>query len=295
MHLYPQNTTHGTGYIIAAILTIIPSCLAKGYYNPPSLLLPPTPSLPQPYKSGYVNLTKVDIWYAQFGPPLSSTLPHNQSPILFLHGGLANSDWFGHQIASLLTTHPNPTILAIDSRLQGRSTGVTTEPISYDLMREDVVGVLDHFHIPKATVVGWSDGGIIGLNLAINAPSRLNRLFSFAASYSYINTNASVANASTFSQYLTRIEKEFKKLSPTPNAFKEQSDKINNMFATLPNYTHSDIAKIPTLYQDCENNPLVWIVDAADEEVINFDVPRTLHGWIPGSGLVILPSVSHFA
>ena len=269
--------------------------LTQGFYSPPGSTLPPTPSLPNPYKSGYVNLSTVDIWYAQFGTRLEEGIHQKSSPILFLHGGFANSNWFGQQISALLNGNQTSTIIAIDSRLQGRSTGVATQPISYDLMREDVIGVLDHFGIPKATVIGWSDGGIIGLDLAIHASSRLERLFSFAASYSYTNMNASIANAPTFNQYLTRVEQEFKKLSPTPNDFQTQSTKINNMFNTLPNYTHSDIAKIPTLYQDCEHNPLIWIVDAADEEVINLDVPRTLHGWIPGSGLVILPGVSHFA
>lgn len=276
-------------------LALLPAYLAQAYYNPPEITLPSTPSLPKSRDSGYVNLSTVDIWYAQFGPKLSDCIQQKVSPILFLHGGFANSDYFGHQISALLDRHHESTIIAIDSRLQGRSTGVDSQPISYDLMRDDVIGVLDHFNIPKATVIGWSDGAIIGLDLAINKPSRLERLFAFGTSYSYTNLNATAANASTFVAYLARAEEEFKKLSPTPNDFQTLSTKINNMFNTLPNYAQSDVAKIPTLYQNCKSAPLIWVVDAVDEEVINLEVPRTLHGWIPGSGLVILPSVSHFA
>ena len=279
----------------ALALSAIPACLSQLHYTPPELTLPPTPALPQPYESGYVNLSTVDIWYAQFGTKLHECIQQGASPILFLHGGFANADYFGNQISALLDSHEQSTIIAIDSRMQGRSTGVFTQPISYDLMRDDVIGVLDHFGIPKATVVGWSDGAIIGLDLAINNPSRLERLFAFAGSYAFTNTNATAFNSSTFQAYLARAKEEYQKLSPSPKGFPTLYTKINDMFNISPNYTQSDVAKIPTLYQACSHAPLIWVVDAADEEVINLDVPRTLHGWIPASGLVILPSVSHFA
>jgi pimeloyl-ACP methyl ester carboxylesterase len=132
----------------------------------PASKSPPTPQLPRPRESGYVNLSSgVDVWYAQFGAPLEECMKQHALPILFLHGGFANSDYFGHQISALLEHGTHSAILSIDSRMQGRSTGLEGS-ISYTLMREDVVVVLDHFSIPSATIIGWSDGGIIGLDLA---------------------------------------------------------------------------------------------------------------------------------
>ena len=267
-------------------------------YLLPALTLPATPELPHPLKSGYVNLSSgVDIWYAQFGAPLKECLKHRGcSPILFLHGGFANSDYFGYQISALLKKNDphSTTILAIDSRMQGRSTGLEF-PLTYELMRQDVVGVLDHFAIPSATIIGWSDGGIIGLDLAINSPSRLDRLFAFGASYNPANINASIGISATWAEYLPRVEREYAELSPTPDGFPVLSTKLNELFAVLPDYTQADMARIPNLYQDCTGAPLIWIVAGADEETVNRDVPTTLHDWIPASGLVLLPSVSHFA
>ena len=68
----------------------------------------------------------------------------------------------------------------MDSRGHGRSTR-DARPYGYDLMADDVVALLDTLHIAKADVVGWSDGGILGLDLAIRHPDRVGKVFAFAA------------------------------------------------------------------------------------------------------------------
>lgn len=268
-------------------------------YVPPSLTLPPTPKLPSPRETGHVStLPSVNIWYALFGAPLEKTKERGIPPLLFLHGAFANSDYWGHQISFLLKGNDNdddkPSIIAVDSRMHGRSSGLDA-PISYDLMTQDVITVLDHFNLPSATVVGWSDGAIIGLDLAIKAPNRLHRLFAFAGQYSYKNANSSADSAPVFLEYFSRCEEEFRALSTTPEKFQTLFSKLTVMLTTSPTYTQSDFGKIPQLSQDGSTAPLIWIVDGADEEVVNRDVPQTMHNWIQGSGLVILPSVSHFA
>jgi pimeloyl-ACP methyl ester carboxylesterase len=77
------------------------------------------------------------------------------------------------------------------------------------------VKVMDTLHVPKAALVGWSDGAIIGLDIAINHPERLTKLFAFAA-----NSDASVVKnvgkSPVFEAYQSRIRDEYEKLSPTP-------------------------------------------------------------------------------
>ena len=281
-------------YFTLFVLSLIQVTLSSQQYVLPADTLPPTPQLPPPYTSGYVNLSDVSIWQAQFGPPLELTRNLSINPIVFLHGGFGNSDYWGNQIARLLEDGSSATIIAIDTRAQGRSYGIN-KPLSYDILRKDVLGVLDHFNISKASIVGWSDGAITGYDIAIHAPHRLDRLFAFAGQYSFLNTNATALLSNTFSQYLTRAAQEYQRLSPTPNDFNQLETKLINVFSVLPDYMPSDFARIPTLYQDCQKNPFIWVVDAADEEVVNRDTPTTLHNWIPASGLAILPSTSHFA
>ena len=82
-------------------------------------------------------------------------------------------------IRSLHSRRDTPVIL-VDSRGHGRSTR-DARPYGYDLMADDVVALLDTLHIAKADVVGWSDGAILGIDLAIRHPDRVGRIFAFAA------------------------------------------------------------------------------------------------------------------
>jgi pimeloyl-ACP methyl ester carboxylesterase len=88
---------------------------------------------------------------------------------VLLHGGLSNSDYWGNQIKALA---PHHTVIVVDSRGHGRSTR-DDRPYGYDLMADDVVALLDTLHIAKADIVGWSDGGILGIDLALRHPDRI--------------------------------------------------------------------------------------------------------------------------
>ncbi|CAF3786114.1 unnamed protein product [Rotaria sp. Silwood1] len=60
----------------------------------PWLRLPPTPQLPFPDNGQYAQINNISIWYTIYGPK-------NGTPVLFLHGGVANSNYWGLQIQQL--------------------------------------------------------------------------------------------------------------------------------------------------------------------------------------------------
>ena len=93
--------------------------------------------------------------------------------MLFLHGGLGNSDYWGNQVPELAKQYE---VIVLDSRGHGRSTR-DADPYGYDLMSSDVLAVLDYLKIPKVALVGWSDGAIIGLDIATHHPERLSKLY----------------------------------------------------------------------------------------------------------------------
>ena len=136
--------------------------------EPQWMTLPPTPTLPTPLKSGLASVNKIKIWYAIFGHGL---------PVIMLHGGLSNANYWGHQVR-VLDKHYE--VIVMDSRGHGRSTR-NVEPYGYDIMASDVLGLMDHLKISKAAIVGWSDGAIIGLDIAMHHPERVSKLFAFAA------------------------------------------------------------------------------------------------------------------
>jgi pimeloyl-ACP methyl ester carboxylesterase len=238
----------------------------------PWLRLPATPALPTPARSGTAPVNGIRLWYAVFG---------QGAPVVLVHGGLANANYWGLQVAALA---PRYQVIVLDSRGHGRSTR-TAAPIGYDLMASDVLALMDFLHVRRAALVGWSDGAIIGLDIAIHHPERLTGLFAFAA-----NSDPSgvkdVGKSPVFTAFTDRAAREYETLSPTPKEFKAFLANITNMWATEPHFADPQLSGItvPT-----------WIVDGDHDEAIKRENTDHMAGLIPGAGELILPEVSHFA
>ncbi|KAK3309379.1 Alpha/Beta hydrolase protein [Chaetomium strumarium] len=286
--------------LIPAFLYLLLAHQAQaGGYTPPYMTLPAPPSLPDAVATGYVNLSDgVDIWYAHFGPTLEESFARGRAPVLFLHGAHASSDYWGHQIRYLLSQNDPRTILAIDSRLMGRSTygDMTT---SFARKAADAIAVLDHFHIPQAAVVGWSNGAAVLINLLLDYPSRVERAFVFAgwydASTSLNQTTGTAQYNATSAVYFNRTLEELMRLSVHPELVPAARQAYYEEYMREPHWDSTDFARIPTGLDNCQDSPLVWYVEAAEEEVINRGVAGIMHKWTPGSTLWVLPNVSHWA
>ena len=144
--------------LLILVLSALPVSAAERWEE-----LPPTPAPIHSEHSGQANTNGISIHYAVYG---------QGSPVILLHGGLANTDYWGNQIKALAPDH---TVIVMDSRGHGRSTR-DSRPYGYDLMADDVVALMDVLKVPKADIVGWSDGAILGLDLAMRHPDKPFRL-----------------------------------------------------------------------------------------------------------------------
>jgi pimeloyl-ACP methyl ester carboxylesterase len=235
--------------------------------------LPPMPAPFTVTQKGYAEVNGIRLYYALVG---------KGSPVVLLHGGLGNSDSWGYQVKALATHHR---VILVDSRGHGRSTR-DARPFSYDLMTDDVVALLDKLKIARADVVGWSDGAILGLDLAIRYPDRVGKIFAFGAN---TLTSGVIEGAEKnpiipiFFEYAT---KEYSRLSATPKEFDAFVAQMSKMYEREPNWTDAQLKSI--------KSP-VWVVDGDHDELIRRDHTEYIAATIPGAGLLILPNVSHFA
>src|SRR5262249_24177636 len=133
-------------------------------------------------------------------------------------------------------------------------------------------------------IVGWSDGAIIGLDIAMHHPERVSKLFAFAAN-SDPSGVADSAKSDVFNAYIARAGEDYKRLSSTPAEYKSFVEEITKMWEAQAKWTDADLAKIkvPT-----------WIVDADHDEAIKRENTEFMAAHIPGAGLLIQPDVSHF-
>lgn len=93
------------------------------------------------------------------------------SPIILLHGNQETHEIFDKLIEKMQV---NYTVYALDSRCHGKSDN--PDKISYNLMAEDTIAFIKKLKISKPILYGFSDGGIVGLLIAIKEPDILSNL-----------------------------------------------------------------------------------------------------------------------
>jgi pimeloyl-ACP methyl ester carboxylesterase len=236
-------------------------------------MLPPTPELIPAEHSGHVSANGISIYYAMYG---------QGSPVVLLHGGLVNSDWWGNQIPALAAHN---TVIVMDSRGHGRSTR-DARPYSYDLMADDVVALLDALKLSKADIIGWSDGACISINLAIRHPDRVGRIVSFGGNTVTSAIKDDPDKQPTNLSAVERAEKQYLAYSATPKEYQAFFDQVSKMWADQPNWTDAQLKTITTP---------VLVMDGDHDEFIKPEHSVYMAATIPGAGLMILPNTSHFA
>ncbi len=254
---------------VAAALFVWTAALAAERWQ----TLPVPPPMPPAAESGYAPVNGIKMYYAVYG---------KGDPILLIHGGLANSDYWANQVIALSKSHK---VIVADSRGHGRSTRAA-EPIGYDLMASDYLALLDYLKIPKTALVGWSDGGIIGIDIAMQHPERLTKLFAQGANVTPDGTKPDTLEAPVFAAFVARAGEDYKRLSPTPNDYAAFRDEITHMWDTQPHWSQAQLSaiRVPTA-----------IVLGDHDEGIKRDHTEYMASAIPGAKLIILKDVSHFA
>lgn len=234
--------------------------------------LPEALPTPEADAAGLASVNAVEIYY---------TVQGSGKPLILLHGGLGNTDDWGGQIAALAEKYK---VFNIGSRGHGRSTGGDQE-FCIHLMATDVLAVMDFLSIGKASIVGWSDGGNIGLDIAIHHPNRVEKLFAFGANYDSAGAKPLTEADPVFRACLERAAADYERLSKTPDQFGSFFGQISNMWEKDP-FTPEQLMSIRVP---------VAIADGEYDEMISLEHTRQMAALIPGSTLIILPGLSHFA
>ena len=268
--------------IVAMVLSLtaafglsVPAVLAQE--ATPVAVAPPQDLLPADadYGTGETaEINGIDIYYEVYG---------EGKPVLLIHGGLANGDYWVNVIPAI--TDAGYQAIVMDSRGHGRSSFDET-PISYEVMANDVLGLMDHLEIDKFDLVGWSDGGIIGLELAIHHPERLNKVVAYGANFDPTGVRLDINENAYWNAFVERASEDYQRLSPHPERWDEFLGNISNMWATEPNYTEEQLRSITTPF---------LILDGAKEEAIDLNQTKLMALLIPGAELVIMPDTGHFA
>lgn len=230
---------------------------------------------------GCVQSGKARLFYAVFG---------GGEPVLLIHGGLGSANIWENQVKALSHTHM---VIVADSRGHGRSTR-TGGDMHYRTMTDDFIALLDHLKLAKVAVVGWSDGGIIGLDMAMRYPGRVTKLFAHAANSRPGVAPARSAGRAAWNAYAAWTKADYEVLlrtrcasADTPRqSYAGLATALQSMWRAEPNWSDADLKriKVPTT-----------IVIGSHDEAVSCAHTRYLVRTIPGAKLLVLPNVGHFA
>lgn len=168
------------------------------------------------------------------------------SPLLLLHGG---SGSIPDRWIPFFTPHFR--VIAPEQMGHGRTADLVDRPFHYHDMAGDTVGLMRQLGIESAVVVGYSDGGIIGLDMAVHHPERVAKLAVTGANArfdGYTAENQELARG--FDPGSQPVSDSYARLSPDgAEHWPAVLARLKSMWAVEPSLTSVELQRIevPTL------------------------------------------------
>src|SRR5215475_2786004 len=208
---------------------------------------------------GYKQVNGIKMYYEIYG---------SGKPLVLLHGSggsIRNArpkiDYFKQYFK----------VIAIDSRAHGKSIDSTTKNLTYEQMAYDIKVLLDSLNIDSAYVSGQSDGGILGLLLAINYPKKISKLATYGA-------NLFPGKKAIFDEIDNLITDTLK---VTQNF---NTRRLYSLLAYQPHITDKDLKKIKC--------PV--LIMSGDRDAIRLEHSIEIFYNIPNSNFFVMPGATHF-
>lgn len=235
----------------------------------------PVRAATQPPGGGYGNNAAAGRTFVVNGDRFYYETYGKGPALLLIHGNGGSIGSFKGQIGVLSGHHR---VIAMDSRGQGKS-DLGTVPLTYEQMAEDSNALLAHLQLDHVKVIGWSDGGIIGLLLTLRHPEKVGMLAIMGAN---LAPEAAYPWAVEGIVRVRRRMTEQVALAKDPRALQLQLALLD-LLGTQPHIPLSELARIqvPTL------------VMAADRDVIRDEHTLSMFHAIPQSQLAIFPGATH--
>jgi pimeloyl-ACP methyl ester carboxylesterase len=195
-------------------------------------------------------------------------------PLLFIHGNGGAINNFTKQIPYFSKKYK---VIIADSRAQGKSAD-PADSLSYEMMADDYAALLDAMKIDSAYVVGWSDGGINGLLMAIRHPEKVKKLAITGANLRPDTTAVPQEVWDMVSPMYTQLKNK-----PDKNEMEKGGYKLLKLLMENPHIPLTDLQKI-----SCPA-----LVIGGDHDVIKEEHTMEIYKNIPKAFLWILPNSGH--
>ncbi|MGC4806144.1 alpha/beta fold hydrolase [Micromonospora sp. DT233] len=223
---------------------------------------------------GYLRIGDVDLY---------SEVAGTGDPVLLLHGGFCSLEAMRAPSDALVPDHR---VYAFERPGHGRSADIDGE-YGYARGVADTLAYLDAVGLESAHVVGYSDGAIIGLLLALDHPARVRSLTAISAN---LDPSVFTGSAAPVLDTLVRqprpdVERrQYERLSPDGAAHADVVlAKLVRLWRSEPHIDPADLARIAV--------PV--LVMSGDRDTIPPGHSLLIAASIPGAQLCIVPGTTH--
>jgi len=193
-------------------------------------------------------------------------------PLLLVHGNGGSIANFKVQIDYFRKSYK---VIAMDSRDQGKS-GDSPGQLTYENMADDLAALLDQLNTGPVNVLGWSDGGIESLLLAIRHPEKVKKL---AAMGSNLNPSEEAVYPEVIAWAKSLTDSMPNKETPAGR----RELKVSRLLTTEP---HIDPRALEAITAPA-------LILAGDHDVIRDEHTVEIYHHIPNSQLCIFPNATH--
>jgi pimeloyl-ACP methyl ester carboxylesterase len=218
-----------------------------------------------PTRGKYQLVRGVKLYYEVYG---------QGKPLLMIHGNGGDISKFSKNIPYFARQYK---VIAVDSRAHGKSTD-PSDSLSFEMMADDFAALLTSLRIDSAYVLGWSDGGINAILLAMRHPEKVKKLVSTGAN---LSPDSTAIVPSLLKQMQQAYADNKNKVFATP---KEKNDwKVFTLDVLQPNIPLSALRSVKT----------PALIVAGDRDVIVAEHTVAIARNLPNAWLWILPNSGH--
>ncbi|MGZ3103212.1 alpha/beta fold hydrolase [Streptomyces sp. H72] len=223
----------------------------------------------------YADLPGVRTWYETEG---------TGDPLVLLHGGFCTNDTWGALRPDLAAAHR---LFLPERRAHGHTPDVEG-PLSYGAMADDTVDFLETVVGEPAHLVGWSDGGVVALLVALARPDLVRKAVVIGANFrpapECFAEPAMLDAMTPDGEDLAFFRELYEAVTPDgADHWPVVAAKVVDMWRTQPTLSPEDLARIeaPTL------------VVVGDDDLVTLEHTVALYRAVPGSQLAVVPGASH--
>ncbi|MFA6801452.1 MAG: alpha/beta hydrolase [Acholeplasmataceae bacterium] len=181
------------------------------------------------------------------------------TPLICIHGNGEDHHTFD-ELSDVIKT--NYQVFLIDSRFHGESQKDVA--INFDLMANDMTEFCKILNLENVDILGFSDGGIIGLKVAILKPDLVNKLYICGANYHPRGIKSDI----------------FKTIKKT---YIQNKSPLLKLMIKEPKFHIKDLKNI-------KHEVFIF---AGEKDVIKYKHTLKLHHYLKNSKLYIFPNESH--